>query len=457
MTLHALTDHDLLAGGLAELIAENKAAACRSARLVEFHRRLLAREGHRTNDHFSLTAREETTLEISELWAVPASWVRRHLNDSLWIHAYFPRLQELAEAGAIDPYRIRLIAETARHGLDTDAEYALFADRMQVFLLRHLRPDGIVACTHKQLRNKLAYTIKVLRAADAEQRFRRAHANRDVTVNDGEDGMSWLTLAGTTDQIALAAHRLTLSARSLRAAGDPRSIHQIRADLAVDLLVAGTTEDGGAPPAYARPIINLTVPVQTVMGLADHPGALSGGQVIPASLARQIAQGPHATWHRILTDPAGQAVEISTTSYQPTPAIWEQAVALSPTCFRPGCDAPATLCDLDHRIPWPEGLTGPSNLWPACRTDHRAKHSAGFAVDSSSLKTPAGFDYTIPMTQHPAESSWHEASGRIQFSPTEIREAVVRLAAERAEARRLRQDIIWELDIREGLQYDAAA
>ncbi len=457
MSLHALNDHDLLAGGRAELIAENKAAASRSARLVEFHRRLLASEGPQPRDGFSLTAREQTSIEISELWVIPASWARRLLSEALWINAHFPWLRDLAQAGAIDPYRVRLIADAGRQGLDTEEEYAKFSQRLQVFLTRHLRDDGLVSCTHKQLRNKLAYTIKVLRAADAETRFREAHANRDVTVSDGDDGVSWLTIAGTTDQIALAAHRLTLSARSLRAAGDPRTIAQIRADLAVDLLVTGTSADGDQPPAYARPIINLTVPVQTVMGLADHPGMLSGGQVVPASLARTIAQTPGSTWHRILTDPVGSAVEISTTRYPPTRAIWEQVMATSRTCFRAGCDKPATECDVDHRIRWPEGPTTASNLWAACRTDHRAKHSPGFSVDATTLSTPAGFDYTIPATEHPAEQSWDETPGQIQFSVTELREALAHLAEERDRQRLLRHDLIWEYDIDLHLQYDPAA
>ena len=126
--------------------------------------------------------------------------------------------------------------------------------------------------------------------------------------------------------------------------------------------------------AFARPVINVTVPIQTLMGVSDDPGCLSGGTVVPATLARMIARQPGSTWHRMLTDEAGRCVEVSTRSYSPTHAIWNDVVARWWTCFRAGCDRPATDCQLDHRVPFPRpgrpatatcsrpasGTTGPS-------------------------------------------------------------------------------------------------
>lgn len=100
-----------------------------------------------------------------------------------------------------------------------------------------------------------------------------------------------------------ADHRLTLAAKALRNAGDERTLDQLRADPACALII-GRTE--------------VTVPVQTLMGLSDRPGLLSGGAPLPASLARQLARQPDPTWHRMLTDPAGRCVELSTESYRPT-------------------------------------------------------------------------------------------------------------------------------------------
>ena len=437
-------------------MAENRLAAARQRTMVEFFRRRSRHHAvvHDDQDPTQISARDEVEIELSELWAIPAGLVRTQLNNALWLDEHFPFLRDLAADGRIDQYRVKLIVEAARHGLDTDEEWAAFARRVEPFLKKHLRRDGIVACSHRQLRNRIAYVIKLLRAADAEAAFRNAYAHRDVVVSDGDDGMSWLTLGGTTDQIQLAAHRLDLAARAARAAGDTRTLTQLKADLAIDLLINGSTADAPVPQ-YARPIINLTVPIQTVMGLSDHPGMLSGGKTVPAGLARIIAQRPGATWHRMLTDPAGKAVELSTERYTPTRAIWEQVVSTQCTCFRSNCDHASTDCDLDHRTPWPLGPTSTTNLWPGCRTDHRAKHSDGFSLEQTdeggfALRTPAGFSYPAAETDHPRTDEWVVPRTMIQFSATELHEALADLRTRRAESRPPRLDLEWEFNIQYG-------
>jgi hypothetical protein len=448
-----VSDHDLLAASLDDLIAENRLAARRQRTMVTYFRRRARhhRAAYDDQDPTQISARSEVAVELSELWAAPASLVRTQLNNALWVEEYFPFLGELADEGRIDPYRVKLIAEAARHGLDTPDDWAALAARLEPFLAKHLRPDGVVACSHRQLRNRLAYVIKLLRAADAEASFRAAHENRDAVVSDGEDGMSWLTLGGTTDRVQLAAHRLDLSARAARAAGDPRTLQQLRTDLALELLIGGSVAD--APlPRFARPVVNLTVPIQTVMGLSDHPGVLTGGQVIPAGLARLIAQQPGATWHRMLTDPAGRAVELATERYAPTRAIWEQVVSLRPTCFRPQCDRASTTCDLDHRVPWPAGPTATGNLWPACRADHRVKHADGFAIEQTenggfALRTPAGFTHPTTESEHPTDDGWPEPPGEIQFSATELHQALAELRERKAASRSPRPELEWEFAV----------
>jgi hypothetical protein len=110
-------------------------------------------------------------------------------------------------------------------------------------------------------------------------------------------------------------------------------------------------------------------------GLRDDPGQLSGGTVVPAALARIIATREGATWYRLLTDPVGEPVALSTRSYQPTTTIWRQVVATQPTCAHPACDRPATECELDHATPWPTGATSTDNLQPLCKLHHKAKHA----------------------------------------------------------------------------------
>ena len=155
---------------------------------------------------------------------------------------------------------------------------------------------------------------------------------------------------------------------------------------------------------------------------------LAGGTVVPAGLARTIAAHPDATWHRMLTDPAGQMVELSTTSYRPTGPIWRHVVAEWNTCFEPACDAPATEAEHDHRIPWPRGATEPNNLWPACKRGHTTKHAPGFAIEQAAdgsyvLRTAAGFAHPVAPPPKPVDPSWPDLP-EVQFSATELLEVL---------------------------------
>ena len=73
----------------------------------------------------------------------------------------------------------------------------------------------------------------------------------------------------------------------------------------------------GAVPTGARPAgfagrINLTVPLATVLGLAERPGEIPGiGPIDPAlarDLARAAAQNPKTTWCVTITDDQGHAI-----------------------------------------------------------------------------------------------------------------------------------------------------
>jgi hypothetical protein len=53
--------------------------------------------------------------------------------------------------------------------------------------------------------------------------------------------------------------------------------------------------------------------------------------------------------------------------YRPSAALEDFVRVRDLTCRFPGCDEPAEFCDIDHTIPYPTGLTHPSNLKCLCR------------------------------------------------------------------------------------------
>jgi hypothetical protein len=448
LDLSGVDDHGVLAGGVADGVAEAAANGRRWARLVELHRRREGDHGARraVSPHFTMTPRAETVTEVTALWGLTETRARQQLNVALFLLQWFPGAWAMCLAGQLDGYRAGMIADHVRHAISDPVERRIIAARLEAFLAKHLSDahglddvPPVVACTAKQLRNKLTYEIARLRTTDAQERHRRAHADRKVRASEGEDGMGHLGITATIDQVRIVDHRLTLAARQLRRDGDERTIAQLRSDLAIDLLAGRGAEV--PTPAYARPVVNLTVPIQTAMGLADDPGVLSGGTVVPAGLARAIAADPDSTWYRMLTDPTGQVAELSTTSYRPTGPIWRRVVAEWVTCFEPACDAPAATAELDHRIPYPTGQTRPGNLWPGCKRGHTAKHAPGFGIEqapdgSYRFRTRAGFTHPMTPPAQPASDRWPDwpdphpdeadqgESQPFQFCATELLEAL---------------------------------
>ncbi len=271
--------------------------------------------------------------------------------------------------------------------------------------------------------------------------------------------MAELRLTSDVASLRAVDQRLRLVAKAMRKAGDERTLAQLRTDLAVDLLLGrltvGAATDDFADPgtgtdplgsvgvhevgAFARPVINVTVPIQTLMGISDEPGVLAGGEILPGGLVRALsAANTDAPWYRMLTDPARQCVQLSTTSYKPTAPIVRELVADFGTCYMTGCAVPAAECDLDHRVPAPEGATSTGNLGPGCRGHHTAKHAPGFGLlahDDGSLvfTTAGGFSHPVHKADQPVGDSWGSpALWERPVTYAELRDALAYLAHERA-------------------------
>jgi hypothetical protein len=195
----------------------------------------------------------------------------------------------------------------------------------------------------------------------------------------------------------------------------------------------------GLPPLAA--MINLTVPLATLLQLSDAPGEVGGyGPVAPdtaRALAGAAAEHPATRWQFTVTGPQGQAIGHGTArrsrtrggwtvtvtaralatgdcdhhnqepGYRPSPTLARLIRARSATCCYPGCRRPAIQCDLDHTIPYEDGgLTCDCNLEPLCRRHHRLKQAEGWTLTQPSpgvlaWLTPAGRRYTTLPSQHP--------------------------------------------------------
>ncbi len=137
-----------------------------------------------------------------------------------------------------------------------------------------------------------------------------------------------------------------------------------------------------APVSAHRPLIHVTVPLTTLMGLHDEPGELAGYGPIPAPIARQIAADPDCTWRRLLTDPvSGTLLDYGRRTYRPPAPLAGFLRARDGACRYPGCRRPAVACEIDHVQPWQHGgTTSEDNLCCLCQRHHDLKEQLGWQV-----------------------------------------------------------------------------
>jgi uncharacterized protein DUF222 len=285
-------------------------------------------------------------------------------------------------AGKVDRYRVEKIVD-ATENLSLDE-----AHQVEELVIQTAETK-----TAQQLQHALRKAVLSVNREAAEQRRQDRKAARRVDHYPVEDGGGVLAVHGPIERTQVAAARIDAIARKLKAAGaaDGRSMDQLRADVALDL-VAGKSFENTTVHVW------LTLPATTALGVDDKPGYLAGYGDITAQHALELAGQRDATWQRVLTEPAtGRVLDVGRRRYQPPAALRDHTAAAMVMCTGPGCTRPAHLCDIDHATPFPAGPTSRENLHPACRTHHQAKTHGGWTVrrngDETTWVSPRGFRY----------------------------------------------------------------
>jgi hypothetical protein len=162
---------------------------------------------------------------------------------------------------------------------------------------------------------------------------------------------------------------------------------------------------GSVPPESG---LNSAVGVQVVIhctyaeaealatGAICTGGELEGYGILPQdALAMAFSM---AKFRYRLTD---RQPKSDPTRYIPSPGLDQHVRDRDQRCRFPGCNARVEYCDLDHRVPFPEGRTDADNLEPFCRHHHRLKHHGDWQVFSTDTGTlifisPTGRVYLDP-------------------------------------------------------------
>ena len=262
---------------------------------------------------------EFTGTELS--WALADTrWAAENMLDlAQTLTTKLPGTYAAFRAGVLRQSKVEIIARAVT-GLDPDearAAEALVLDRAG-----RLTPGGLRAAIRRA----------VIEVAPDKAVTRREKGQQDARVERWPEHSGNAGLAGRElppADVLAADQRISWWAKELKKAGLDGDMEQLRALAFLDIMLGRDSRTGGPGPdpaasgACLPPTesvlpagfagrINLTIPLATLLSLAERPGELAGlGPVDPAlarDLARAAATNPKTTWCVTVTDAQGHAI-----------------------------------------------------------------------------------------------------------------------------------------------------
>ncbi|MDK1359253.1 DUF222 domain-containing protein [Arthrobacter sp. zg-Y1219] len=246
------------------------------------------------------------------------------------------------------------------------------------------------------------------------QRQATAFEQRTVWVRPEPDGMSWLSALLPAEKAQAIFTQLSVAARGEQAAGDTRTVDQLRTDILTDLLGghehecrdecgngsgagaggkrgkgrrkgsgsgsssgkgSGSCRIGHGP--RARTEILVLINAETLFGADDQPAELNGYGPISPVTARRMAREA-MKWTPVERDPDTEEI-LRVGKRRKVPDGLKRVLRVRDgTCRFPGCRTNAVISEIDHTKPWARGgPTDHDNLEHLCRRHHMFK-SEGF-------------------------------------------------------------------------------
>jgi hypothetical protein len=284
----------------------------------------------------------------------------------------------------------------------------------------------------------------VLDPRPLQERHDRAIRERRVWVTDLDDAMSTLTILGGSVEIHGVYDRRTKQGNAIKTVDrecrrehaaaeveadsadqtsdtaepwfDDRILDEIRCDLALDMLLAGSPVIDPTDPTTGglgaiRAEVQITIPVTTLTGVTNSGAELNGVTPVDPDTARRMA-GTAKIWERVMTDPI-TGVVTAVDRYQLHPSQTRYLNARDLTCRTPGCRRPAKLCHIDHSKDF--ALGGKScndNLCNECARHHTLKHATNWHVE----QLPGGI---LRFTSPGGKTYDSHPPSRVAFVPTD--------------------------------------
>ncbi|WP_136057164.1 HNH endonuclease signature motif containing protein, partial [Microbacterium sp. K24] len=347
--------------------------------------------------------------------------IQRRMTDASWRVERFPLVWQAQGAGRISAGHARVICDAGEHLEDAGDRDAYSAE--------------LVGFAETESANRVARRARRVaerfQSRPIAERHKDARKKRGVWVKDLADGMAELGMRGPAALVHGAFDRLTQMAKSVqeesvqeesgpagsgtdaaaatresafgpaadaaRTAGseagdagadaialkDSRTLGQIRADLALDLLLTGAPaghDTAGGLLAAITANVSVTIPATTLMGRGTTPAELDGCIPIDPDTARRLA-GAASGWDRLLTHPFTGTL-LAVDRYRPSAELKRHLRARDQRCRFPTCGYPPQHCDIDHHHDAAlGGATTAENLGHLCRRHHVLKHHTPWHVE----------------------------------------------------------------------------
>jgi hypothetical protein len=281
----------------------------------------------------------------------------------------YPSTGAAFAAGEIGAEHVRLIAETLDAITDDDQREA--AEQQLLSTARCANPTIL----GRHARDLLARQAPL--AAEAAER--RRHESRRMTTYDTPDG--GFAFSGLLYGTAAETARVAMDAfRTPDAPDEHRTPGQRGAD-AFEQLCTNALRGGDASAQHGvRPHVLITVTTDQLELGGSGVARLGSGQPFTLDQLRHLLHD--CSWARVVLAPNGAPIEASGSVRTVPSGLWRALLARDSGCTWPGCEAPASWCDVAHgRIPFARGgrLT-PDNATLLCRRHHRQVDREGYRI-----------------------------------------------------------------------------
>jgi hypothetical protein len=313
------------------------------------------------------------------------------LQEAHALTSYLPATLNALTAGSISWQHARIIVDETT-GLSVPAAAALEAHFLDPDAASAARGAVAGQLVPARFRRKVRAWRERHHPESLDSRHAKSAGDRRMEYAPDRDGMAWISLYLPADTACAVWNRTSALARGLQVPDEPRTLAQLRADVAGTMLLGGNGQSAGSAPLPKADVL-VTVPVFSLLGLTDEPADLDGFGPVPASMARKLVGEGAGPFHRVLVDPRdGAALEFGRTSYRLPDYLKRWLRMRDGKCTFPGCSNHSQDNEIDHLTAWHHGgTTGISNLGQVCPKHHRLKHRTRWTPGPASKNEPPGW------------------------------------------------------------------